>query len=85
MKGDTLITDKVILWDTKIGKINCHLKEMMFARGINVYQLSRLTNLRYEIIDRYYNNKVIRYDNGVLAKLCYSLNCSIGDILKYDV
>lgn len=85
MKGDTLITDKVILWDTKVGKINCHLKEMMFKRGINVYQLSRLTNLRYEIIDRYYNNKVIRYDNGVLAKLCYSLNCSIGDILKYDV
>ncbi len=85
MKGDILITDKVILWNTKVGKINCHLRDIMYIRKINVYQLARLSNLRYEIIDRYYDNKVIRYDSNVLAKLCYSLDCSISDILKYDV
>ena len=79
------VTNKIILWDTRIGRINCHLQDIMNERNINIYQLARLANLRYEIIDRYYDNKVMRYDSVVLSKLCYSLDCSISDILKYDV
>ena len=85
MKGDILITEKVILWDTRIGSINCYLRDIMKKEKISIYQLSRITNLRYEVINRYYNNEVFRYDSIVLAKLCYSLNCKIDDLLKYEM
>ena len=84
MKGDILITNNIILWDTKYGKVNCHLKDIMKKNNITIYQLVRLTNLRYEIISRYYADKVKRYDGVVLAKLCYSLKCSISDLLEFS-
>lgn len=79
-----MITNNIILWDTKYGKIDCQLKELMFKRKITIYQLVRITNLRYEVISKYYYNKVKRYDSVVLAKLCYSLKCSLNDLLMYS-
>ena len=78
-----MITNNIILWDTKYGSIECNLKKIMQKRKINIYQLARITNLRYEVIDKYYHNKVKRYDSIVLAKLCFSLECSLDDLLKY--
>lgn len=80
-----MTTEKIILWDTDIGVVKCYLKKVMKDRNITISQLSRLTNLRYEVIDNYCNNRNLRYDSIVLAKLCYSLNCSIDDLLKYEV
>lgn len=80
-----MTTEKIILWDTDIGVVKCNLKKVMKDRNITISQLSRLTNLRYEVIDNYCNNRNLRYDSIVLAKLCYSLNCSIDDLLKYEV
>ena len=84
MKGDKLITEKIILWNTNIGEVKCHLKNVMTKRKITITQLSRLTNIRYEVVDNYYHNRNIRYDSVVLAKFCYSLDCSIDDLLKYE-
>ncbi len=78
-----MITSNIILWDTQYGKIDCNLKELMLKRKITIYQLVRITNLRYEVISKYYYNNVKRYDSIVLAKLCYSLECSLCDLLKY--
>ena len=83
MKGDNLITN-IILWDTKYGIINCHLKDIMIRKNITIYQLIRITNLRYEVINKYYCNNVKRYDSIVLAKLCYTLKCSISDLLEFS-
>ena len=85
MKGDTLIQEKIILWDTKYGEVKCHLKDIMNKKRITISQLARLTNIRYEVVDNYYNNRNIRYDSVVLAKFCYTLDCSIDDLLKYEV
>ncbi len=54
-------------------------------KNISVYRLSKLTGFKYEVILRYYTNSIMRYDSYVLAKLCYTLNCSISDLLKYEV
>ena len=80
-----MTSEKVILWDTKIGQVKCYLKDVMDNKNITISQLARLTNLRYEVVDNYYFNRNIRYDSVVLAKFCYSLNCSINDLLKYEV
>ena len=80
-----MIKERIILWDTKIGIVKCHLKDVMDEKNITISQLARLTNLRYEVVDNYYYDRNIRYDALVLAKFCYSLDCSINDLLKYEV
>lgn len=57
----------------------------MDEKNIHIYKLSRLTGLKYDVIRRYYNNQITKYDAIVLSKLCYVLNCSISDLLKYEV
>lgn len=43
------------------------------------YELAKQTEIRYQIIDNYYKNKVVRYDSYVLARICHALNCKISD------
>ena len=57
----------------------------MINRKLTIYKLSKLTGLKYDVIMRYYYNQITKYDANVLAKLCFTLNCSINDLLKYEV
>ncbi len=66
------------------GKIDICLKEILEERGLTRYYLVRNTNTRFEVIDKWYSNKVERLDLDVLARICYVLNCSPSDIIKYN-
>ncbi len=46
------------------------------------YELSQRTDIRYQIIDNYYKNKVVRYDSALLLKMCIALDCEIGDLIE---
>lgn len=59
-------------------KLDKMLNKLDFSR----YELAKQTGIRYQIIDNYYKNKVIRYDSYVLSKICNALNCDISDILE---
>lgn len=78
-----MITDKIILWNTDYGKVESNLKVIMKKRDISIYQLCRLTGLKFEVVKRYYDNTITRYDSTVVAKLCYVLDCDISDIISY--
>lgn len=80
-----MIQEKVILWDTKYGRTRCNLYKIMRSKKISMYQLSRLTNIRYDVLKRYADNDILRYDSSILAKLCYVLNCHINDLIEYVV
>ena len=67
------------------GKVNITLSKMMDKYNISIYQMAKLTNLKYTTIKSYYNNSPItRVDLDVLAKICYVLNCNVKDILDYN-
>lgn len=66
------------------GKINICLKQLLDERGLTRYYLVRTTNTRFEVINKWYSNKVERLDLDVLARICYVLNCSPSDIIKYN-
>ena len=55
----------------------------MKSRKVSIFQLARLTNIRYDIIKKYADNQMMRYDASILSKLCFVLNCSISDIIEY--
>ena len=69
-KGDTMIR---ICLDKTLKRLN-----------ISRYELAKQTGIRYQIIDNYYKNKVIRYDSNVLEKICSVLKCNISDIIEYS-
>ena len=82
MEGGTLKLESSL--DVKQGKIICHLKEVMQDREISVYRLSFITGIKYEVLKRYYDNLILRYDSSILTKLCFYLDCDLNSILKYE-
>ena len=66
------------------GKISLHLKEMMDSKKIIRNYLARVSNTRFEVINKWYNNEVEKMDLDILARICYVLECSPADIIKYE-
>lgn len=44
--------------------------------GITRYELAKRTDIKFQTIDRYYKNRVIRYDSYILDRICEALGCS---------
>ena len=51
--------------------------------GITRYELAKRTDIKFQTIDRYYKNRVVRYDSYILDRICTALNCSLCDIIEY--
>ena len=51
---------------------------------ISRYELAKRTGIQYHIIDKYFKNKVVRYDSFVLDRICTVLDCRIEDILTFQ-
>ena len=65
------------------GKVEITLKEKKKKKGISRNKLSLMIAVNYDLVNRYYNNRVIRVDIDIIARMCYVLDCDINDILKY--
>jgi len=65
------------------GHVEIHLKELMEKRGITRNALARATNTRFEVINKWYQGHVEKLDTDVLARICYILDCTPGDIVIY--
>ena len=51
--------------------------------GITRYELAKRTDIKFQTIDKYYKNRVVRYDNYILDRICTALECDIIDIVEY--
>ena len=65
------------------GQIDINLKSIIDKKGISRSKLSKMVAMNYDLVNRYYNNKVTRVDLDVIARFCYVLKCDVNDILKY--
>ena len=52
-------------------------------QGITRYELAKRTEVKFQTIDRYYKNRVVRYDSYILDRICAALDCDIRDIIEY--
>lgn len=59
------------------------LDKFLDDKQISRYKLSKMTKIDFPTIDRYYKNKVVRYDSFILSKICEALDCEIKDIIIY--
>lgn len=51
--------------------------------GITRYELSKRAEVKFQSIDRYYKNRVVRYDSYILDRICAALECNLCDIIEY--
>ena len=66
------------------GKITVHIKEIMDSKGITRNFLAKASNTRFEVINKWYNGQVEKMDLDILARICYVLDCTPADIIKYS-
>ena len=78
-----MMTDKAVLTIQEYGYIANYLGKLMEQRGMTRGALSRLTGVRFEVIDKWAKGKVERMDLDVLARICYVLDCKVTDLLEY--
>ena len=65
------------------GKIRFCFNEIMDSKGINRNQLASRAGIRFEVANRYYNGQIERMDIDVLTRICFVLDCDVGDVMKY--
>lgn len=65
------------------GKTMIDIKTYMDEKCINRNMLARSINARFEVIDKWYNGCVEKIDADVLARICFVLECTPGDIIRY--
>ena len=65
------------------GKVEIILKDLLDKKGISRNKLCTMIAANYNLVNRYYNNKVIRIDLDIIARMCYALHCEVNDILKF--
>ena len=63
--------------------IRLKIDKYIDKKGITRYELAKRTGIRFQIIDNYYKNKVVRYDSDVLNRICVALECDISDLIEY--
>lgn len=63
--------------------IQLTLNKYLDEHGITRYELAKRTGIRFQIVDNYYKNKVVRYDSDILNRMCDALECDISDLIQY--
>ncbi len=59
------------------------LHQYLDKHGVTRYELAKRTEIKFQTIDRYYKNRVVRYDNYILDRICKALECTLSDIIEY--
>lgn len=68
------------------GQYVCNVGSAMDKAGISISKMRRLTGLNHEIVKKYYEDRIVRIDKDVLARITYVLvACGIDpkEIIEY--
>lgn len=74
---------KPIIQELDFGKIVVNLDKLMKDKNVTPYRLNAESHIRYKTIQNLQKDIATRIDFNVLARLCYSLDCKVSDILEY--
>lgn len=74
---------KEIMQELDYGEINIKLDDLLNKRNISTYELSTKSNIRFQTFQSLRENKSTRINFNILAKLCYTLNCKVEDLIEY--
>lgn len=75
--------ERPVLIRADYGSVELRLKEVMEERGITRNQLAKLIDARFEVVSKWYKGEVEKMDMDILARICYALDCTTEDLLRY--
>jgi putative transcriptional regulator len=64
--------------------IVCRLKQVLRRKGWTRYKLQKESGVTYPTLHALYHGKSKGYSAEVLDKLCRTLRCQPGDLLKWE-
>ena len=68
------------------GTVKVKLAQLLDEKGMPRNRLRTFNGAKYEVIDRYFkSSNVTMVDLDFIAKVCFVLNCSVADILEYQL
>ena len=76
------ISDKIYIKGGML-MVRLTIDRYLDRRGITRYELAKRTEVKFQTIDRYYKNRVVRYDSYILDRICAALECTLSDIIEY--
>lgn len=65
------------------GEVNLELDKFLKNNHISRSSLSRNAQIHYGQLLKYCKNDMKKVDLKLLARICKTINCEIGDIIKY--
>ena len=65
------------------GQVNLKLDEFLKSHNISRSSLSRNAQIHYGQLLKYCRNDMQKVDLNLLARICKTINCEIGDIIEY--
>jgi len=65
------------------GNIEIRLDDLIQKEGITRTKLARLLNVDYRRIRLLCGGESTRIDFDLLVRICYTLDCAVGDVLEY--
>ena len=65
------------------GHVDLKLNEFMKKNNISRSSLSRNAQIHYNQLLKYCRNDMQKVDLNILARICKTINCEIGEIIQY--
>ena len=65
------------------GKVDLKLDEFLKSHNISRSSLSRNGRIHYKQLLKYCKNDMQKVDLNLLARICKTVNCEIGEIIQY--
>lgn len=66
------------------GRVVLTVNNALKERNINVYKLSKLTGIKWDIIKKYVDGRLYRVDLDLLSRMCYALDCTLDELVHYE-
>ena len=83
MEGDNYERRKCIYFK-RLWKSTINLKNLLEEKNMSRNKLCGLIATNYDLVNRYYNNKVTRIDLDIVARICYVLDREVSDLIKHE-
>lgn len=65
------------------GAIKINLDVLLKISGLSKNKFCQQAEIQRSQLKKYLNSTVTRLDTDVLVRMCYTLNCSIADLIEY--
>lgn len=65
------------------GNLHLRINEILQEKGISKNQICKDLNIPRTNFNKYCRDGVTRFDTGMICKLCYYLQVSVGELIVY--